>query len=77
MGRGVECGLEGDVPECGATDAEDDEVFVLLSVLGDGFDRVDMLGAHGFVPELAPAFPSGASGLGEVGGHRFDPRGGV
>ena len=76
MGCWIEGGLEGDVAECGATDAEDDEVFVFLGVFGDGFDGVEVLGSHGFLPEVAPAFPVGAFGFGEGLGEGFDALGG-
>lgn len=72
MGRGVERGLEGDVSQCGASDAEDDEVFVFVGFFGEWFDGAHMLGSHGLAPELSPSFPSGAVGLGEVGGDGFD-----
>lgn len=76
VSRRVECGLEGDVSECGAADAEDDEAFVFLGFFGDGLDCAHMLGSHGFLPEVVPAFPVGASGFGEGLGEGLDAFGG-
>ena len=63
---GVECGLECDVAECGAADAEDDEDLAAgLALFEEFVDGGGVLFAEVAEGEVAPAFPAGASGGGE------------
>ena len=61
VGGLIECGLDGDVAQCRATDAEDDQVLEPpLAFVGDGLHLIEVGVAHGVVPELTPPLPAGA-----------------